>query len=243
MGAENYVYGENENNVASHDCPKTMFGQCTYDFWHDHATGESIHDDVFYSTNYYTTRAVGIVKNHTMHAPPGQSLWLHLMYQGVHSPYVDSPTWERIPNNTESDAFWDPHPFGDMLRAVDTGIGNYTAAIKEVPGLWEETLMICTSDNGGIGPGNNFPLRGHKATPWCVSSLLSRLCSLVISCLVPRPHHLATAMLAQGGRDEGHGLHQRRGSSCVPLREDPRGCDPRGRFLPDHLQLGWRGSH
>ncbi len=22
---------------------------------------------------------------------------------------------------------------------------------------------------GGIGPGNNYPLRGHKATPWCAS--------------------------------------------------------------------------
>lgn len=53
-----------------------------------------------------------------------------------------------------------------MLRAVDTGIKNVTDAIRKTPGLWEETLIICTSDNGGIGPGNNYPLRGHKATPW-----------------------------------------------------------------------------
>eukprot|EP01043_Picozoa_sp_COSAG02_P041037 COSAG02_NODE_3371_length_6857_cov_12.629328_2_plen_686_part_00 len=165
-GAENYVYGENENNNPNHDCAKSMHGQCTYDFWHDHGTGESIHDEVFYSTNYYTTRAVAIVRNHTEHAPAGQGLWLHLMYQGVHSPYVDSPEWEQVPNSTQSNAFWDLHPFGDMLRAVDTGIANYTSAIRAVPGLWEETLLICTSDNGGIGPGNNYPLRGHKATPW-----------------------------------------------------------------------------
>ena len=101
---------------------------------------------MFYSTNYYTTRAVAIVRNHTEQAPAGQGLWLHLMYQGVHSPYVDSPEWEQIPNNTQSNAFWEPHPFGDMLRAVDTGIANYTSAIRAVPGLWEETLLICTSD-------------------------------------------------------------------------------------------------
>ena len=110
MGAENYVYGENENQKASHDCPKHMFGQCTFDFWHDHETGSSIHNEVFYSTNWYTSRAIGIIKNHTEHAPANQNLWVHLMYQGVHSPYVSSPEFERIPNDTQSASFWDPHP-------------------------------------------------------------------------------------------------------------------------------------
>ena len=143
-----------------------MHKSCTFDFWHDDTTGASIHDQVFYSTNFYTTRAIEILANHTEHAPADQSLWVHLMFQGVHSPYVDSPSWEWVANDTQSNAFWQPHPFGNMLRAVDTGIGNLTSAINEVSGLWEETLMIITSDNGGIGPGNNFPLRGHKATPW-----------------------------------------------------------------------------
>ena len=26
--------------------------------------------------------------------------------------------------------------------------------------------MVVQSDNGGIGPGNNYPLRGSKMTPW-----------------------------------------------------------------------------
>ena len=88
------------------------------------------------------------------------------MYQGVHSPYVNPPAWELLPNNTQTRTFWQPEPFGAMLRQVDNGIGNLTAAIHQVSGLWEETLLIITSDNGGIGPGNNYPLRGHKATPW-----------------------------------------------------------------------------
>ena len=132
-----------------------MHKSCTFDFWHDDTTGASIHDQVFYSTNFYTTRAIEILASHTAHAPADQSLWVHLMFQGVHSPYVDSPSWEWVENNTQSNAFWQPHPFGNMLRAVDTGIGNITRAISDVSGLWDETLIICTSDNGGIGPGNN----------------------------------------------------------------------------------------
>lgn len=69
-------------------CPRSV------DFWHDHATGESIHEQVFYSTNYYTTRTIDIIRNHTQHAPADQGLWVHLMYQGVHFPYVDTPTCE-----------------------------------------------------------------------------------------------------------------------------------------------------
>ena len=52
-----------------------------------------------------------------------------------------------------------------MLHVVDTGIGNLTATIK-AQGLWDDTLLIITSDNGGVGPGNNYPFRGMKATPW-----------------------------------------------------------------------------
>ena len=67
--------------------------------------------------------------------------------------------------------------YGDMVHAVDSGVGNLTAAIKQrSPTMWNETLLIVLSDNGGIGPGNNFcgsacsggteSLRGHKLESW-----------------------------------------------------------------------------
>ena len=38
-------------------------------------------------------------------------------------------------------------------------------------GIWDETVVVFTTDNGGIGPGSNYPLRGAKvreASPVCV---------------------------------------------------------------------------
>lgn len=45
------------------------------------------------------------------------------------------------------------------------GVGNITAALKD-QGMWNDTLLLFTADNGGIGKGNNHPLRGHKHDPW-----------------------------------------------------------------------------
>lgn len=52
-----------------------------------------------------------------------------------------------------------------MAHCMDSGIGNVTAALKAA-GLYERTLIVFSSDNGGredgIFGGNNYPLRGMK---------------------------------------------------------------------------------
>ena len=73
---------------------------------------------------------------------------------GVHSPYSEPPEWEQIPNGT---GFWD-QTFGSMLQVVDRGINNITTALKAAD-RWDDALIMISSDNGGIGPGNNYPLR------------------------------------------------------------------------------------
>ena len=53
-----------------------------------------------------------------------------------------------------------------MLHMLDSGVANVTAALT-ARGLWANTLLLFTADNGGIGGvGNNHPLRGHKHDPW-----------------------------------------------------------------------------
>ena len=53
-----------------------------------------------------------------------------------------------------------------MLHMLDGGVSNVTAALRS-QGMWMNTLMLFTADNGGIGKfGNNHPLRGHKHDPF-----------------------------------------------------------------------------
>ena len=59
-----------------------------------------------------------------------------------------------------------------MVNFMDGVIGNVTAALK-ARGMWEDTLYVFSSDNGGPSfagshhlAANNFPLRGSKASDW-----------------------------------------------------------------------------
>jgi len=59
---------------------------------------------------------------------------------------------------------WD-NTYANMLHMLDEAVGNVTDALKRT-GLWDNTLVVFTADNGGIGKGNNHPLRGSKHDPW-----------------------------------------------------------------------------
>ena len=52
-----------------------------------------------------------------------------------------------------------------MVNLLDDNVGRVVAALKAA-GLWNSTLLVASSDNGGpIGDGygaNNWPLRGGK---------------------------------------------------------------------------------
>ena len=63
------------------------------------------------------------------------------------------------------------------MSVMDDAVLNLTAALERA-GLWQDTLLIYHSDNGGElplpdptpeltgGAGNNWPLRGGKFTLW-----------------------------------------------------------------------------
>ena len=57
---------------------------------------------------------------------------------------------------------WD-NTYANMLAVLDSATGNVTEAIRRA-GIWENTLVLWTADNGAIGRGNSFPLRGKSKT-------------------------------------------------------------------------------
>lgn len=109
-----------------------------------------------YSTTLFTDKVKDIIKTHNKDKP----LFIYLAYQAVHSPlqvprfYVDVN--EEFLRETR-------RQYAGMVTCMDEGVGQVVNAMKQ-RGLWDNTLLIFTTDNGGnIRRGaSNAPLRGEK---------------------------------------------------------------------------------
>ncbi|CAH3182356.1 unnamed protein product [Porites lobata] len=113
-----------------------------------------------HSARLFAKEAENVILSHNSSRP----LFLYLPFQCVHSPteapqeYIDK--YKFIDNKTRRD-------YAAMVDIVDEAIGNVTKAMKKA-GLWDDTLLIVSTDNGGIpsSGGYNWPLRGYKGTLW-----------------------------------------------------------------------------
>ena len=53
--------------------------------------------------------------------------------------------------------------YSGMMNAMDTAVGKIDAAVRADAGLYEHSIMVFSTDNGGPGQdANNLPLRGAK---------------------------------------------------------------------------------
>jgi arylsulfatase A-like enzyme len=52
-----------------------------------------------------------------------------------------------------------------MLWRADVLIGDLVSRLK-LKNMWNSTLIVYAGDNGGVGDGNNYPLRGEKHSNW-----------------------------------------------------------------------------
>ncbi|KAI8491914.1 hypothetical protein Bbelb_302870 [Branchiostoma belcheri] len=113
-----------------------------------------------YSTYFFTERIVDMIEKNPLSLP----LFLYLPFQNVHEPLQVPKRCEDMYSNIQNE---NRRIFLGMVSAMDEAIGNVTMAMKRA-GLWDNTLLIFTADNGGwpLFSGNNFPLRGGKITLW-----------------------------------------------------------------------------
>ncbi len=93
--------------------------------------------------------------------------WLAVLsHYLVHSPVQPKPDkLARYRNKPTTDQ--DNPGYAAMVEAVDDSVGRLVQALKALD-LEEDTLILFTSDNGGLTPRNtsNYPLMGGKSFPF-----------------------------------------------------------------------------
>ena len=101
----------------------------------------------FYSTNVFAERAVAVIQDVAKQPKP---FFLYLAWQAVHSggdlqlqapqDYIDSfnYTAPAVLNNKRRE-------LAGMVRSMDEGVGNVTAALRDM-GMLDDTLIIFSTD-------------------------------------------------------------------------------------------------
>jgi arylsulfatase A-like enzyme len=110
-----------------------------------------------YLTDRLTDEALRFIREHK-----DRPFFLYLAHYGVHTP-LQAPA-ELKKKYADADPAAPQHnaDYAAMIESVDTGIGRLMTALREL-GLDEKTLVLFTSDNGGVRAiSQQLPLRAGK---------------------------------------------------------------------------------
>jgi arylsulfatase A-like enzyme len=124
-----------------------------------------------YSTKLFRDEAVGLINTHAAAnpiTPSGQvPFFLYLPFQAVHSPLMATKHWLSVQAPLAAfDNSVDRRTYAAMVQNLDFAVKHVVDALN-ITGMWDNTVLIVSADNGGITPGGfNYPLRGQKATLW-----------------------------------------------------------------------------
>src|SRR5688572_18518612 len=119
-----------------------------------------------YLADWLTDRAVDFIARHK-----DRPFFLYVPHFGVHSPYqAKQELIARFKNKTPIEGHGDPI-YAAMIASLDESVGRILAKLEEL-NLAQNTIVIFSSDNGGVGgydgggrgPTTNRPLRGGKGT-------------------------------------------------------------------------------
>ena len=102
----------------------------------------------------FTRKATGYIAQRAAEAKAGQPFFLYLPLNAPHTPIVPTPDWQAKSSLNS---------YADFVMQTDWSAGEVMAALEK-HGLWENTLLIFTSDNG-CSPRANFPellAKGHN---------------------------------------------------------------------------------
>lgn len=101
----------------------------------------------------FTDEAIAVVKDYSDQPRNDKPLMFYLAYPAPHTPWLPAPEFEG-----KSGAGM----YGDFLMMVDDQIGKVIGALKEA-GMWDQTLLLFTSDNGPVWYDADVARFGHDA--------------------------------------------------------------------------------
>jgi len=120
--------------------------------------------DCVYEDELFLRRVINVIEQHN----PQNPLFLYWAPHNLHEPLQVPKEIERLFDFID----WEPRRlYAAMAYYLDTMIGQVVTSLKR-KGLYENTLIVFSSDNGGAvyrngtAGANNWPLRGGKVSNW-----------------------------------------------------------------------------
>ncbi len=130
--------------------PKSYFSPYSNPFLTDGPEGE-------YLTDRLTNEALKFIDKNK-----DGPFFLYLPHYAVHTPIQAKDSLTAFFKNKPPDGRHNNPIYAAMIKSLDDGVGRIMAKIHEL-GLTENTIVIFTSDNGGMGVATGMePLRGSK---------------------------------------------------------------------------------
>ena len=123
-------------------------------------------------TDRLSTEAANVIRQHVRQSP-AKPFFLYLPFYAVHTPIQAKPKLVAEYNQRPKGGRHKNPKYAAMVETMDEGVGRVLAALDEMK-VRERTLVIFTSDNGGLGgyrsagkqlPNgitDNAPLKGGK---------------------------------------------------------------------------------
>ena len=126
-----------------------------------------------YSSHLFAREAITIIQEHAAASTSDQQqqqkpLFLYLAYAAVHGPWqvpakYEAPYLQHVANGVKG---WNRQKatYAGMLTAADETLGTIIEALKHNGNMWDDTVLIYTSDNGAAKNrgGSNYPHQGWK---------------------------------------------------------------------------------